>query len=76
MKLPAEPFTMAEFEELNRLTNLGQKHYRMIHRRFREIGLVRVRRRREKEYAEDVWVKSNQVQDAGELAKSLRALRA
>ena len=76
MKLPETPFTMQEFEELNKLSNLGMKHYRVIHKRFKELGLVRVRRRRDRDYAEDVWVKNEAVQDPLELRERLKALRA
>lgn len=76
MKLPDTPFTMYEFEQLNELSNLGMKHYREIHKRFKQLGLVRVRRRRDKDFAEDVWVRNNQFQDPAELRERLKALRA
>lgn len=67
---------MQEFELANGLTNLGMKHYKIIHKKFNKLGLLRVRRRRDKAFAEDVWIKAEQFQNPEELEKKLKALRA
>jgi hypothetical protein len=74
--MPKTPFTMSEFEATNNLVNLGRGHYTVIHKRFRELGLVKIRRRRNKSHAEDVWVKKTEFQDMTELQNQLAQLRA
>jgi hypothetical protein len=75
MELPKTPFTMAEFVAKNGLGRLGKNHFNLIRKRFTELGLVQVRRRREKTYAENVWVKEEEAQEAERLEEKLKELR-
>lgn len=75
MKLPEGPFTMTEFAATNGLGKLGKTHYATIRKRFSELGLIQVRRRRDKGHAENVWVNEKDALDPIELAKKLKDLR-
>lgn len=74
MKLPKTPFTMTEFAATNGLGVLGKGHYDIIRKRFTELNLVQVRRRRDKAFAETVWVKKDEANDVDTLAQRLKEL--
>lgn len=75
MKMPTTPFTMTEFIAANGLGKLGKTHFSLIRKRFTELGLVQVRRRRNKAYAENVWVTEKEAGDADRLEEKLKELR-
>lgn len=74
MKMPKTPFTMTEFAAANGLGVLGKQHYDIIRKRFTELDLVQVRRRRDKAFAETVWVKKTESNDVDTLALRLKDL--
>lgn len=74
MKLPKTPFTMTEFAAANALGVLGKHHYDVIRKRFAELDLVQVRRRRNKTFAESVWVKKDEANDVDTLEQRLKEM--
>ena len=76
LKLPKIPFTMKEFEVENNLNGLGLKHYQAIHKRLKELGLVRRRKWRGKSFPEQVWILPSMKTETPELEERLRGLRA
>jgi hypothetical protein len=65
---------MTEFAAANALGVLGKQHYDIIRKRFTELNLVQVRRRRDKAFAETVWVRKEEANDVDTLAMRLKEL--
>jgi hypothetical protein len=65
---------MAEFVQTNNLGHLSKIHHNAIHKRFGQLGLTQVRRRRAKQYAELVWVRADEIQEINEFTEKLKEL--